>query len=67
MCPGMLLAVTVQLVLPLTKPVVYELDWDRADARVPFGLARISHTRKSVPNPLPRSRYLGLSSSHAPS
>lgn len=41
MCPGMLLAVILQLVLPLTKPVVYELDWDRADARVPFGLARL--------------------------
>lgn len=41
MCPGMLLAVTLQLVLPLTKPVVNELDWDSADARVPFGLARL--------------------------
>lgn len=39
MCPGMLLAVTLQLALPLTQPVVHELDWDRADARVPFGLA----------------------------
>lgn len=39
MCPGMLLAVSLLLVPPVTKPLVYELGWDRTDARAPFGLA----------------------------
>lgn len=42
MCPGMLLAVTLQLVPPvITNPFVYELVWDRADARATFSLAEL--------------------------
>lgn len=41
MCPGVLLAVILQLAPPVTRPSVYELDWDRADSRALFGLAGI--------------------------
>lgn len=52
MCPGMLLAVTVQLVLPLTKPVVYELDWDRADGQSPLWFSQDQSHQEVSSKPL---------------